>query len=264
MSETKPLTVFPAPDAFLQDARALVRHDPDLGGMLGLDQHSLRHDGELIVGVLAQALPGDAAVGFLRFAAPLAEPGGSLFDLLREDCRVTATRDQDPGGAVTSLLFANGLQNLLAYRFTHHLIGQGRANLAHALKTRFLRAFGADIMPEARIGRRVWIDHGLGLVIGQTAIIEDDVSLWHGVTLGTNLVDRGEGRHPQIRRGAIIGAGVKLIGPIEIGEGAVVASGAVVTENVPARALFIGAKGRILEGRARPPHELGIRIGELE
>jgi serine O-acetyltransferase len=264
MNETKPLTASPTPDAFLQDARALVRLDPDLGGLLGLELHALRHDGELIAGVLAQALPGDVAAGFLRLIAPLAEPGGALFEVLREDCRVTASRDQDPGGAVTSLLFANGLQNLLAYRFTHRLIEHGRANLAHALKTRFLRAFGADIMPEAWIGRRVWIDHGLGLVIGQTAVIEEDVSLWHGVTLGTNLVARGAGRHPKIRRGAIIGAGVKLIGPIEIGEGAVVASGAVVTENVPARALFIGAKGRILEGRARPPHELGIRIGVLE
>lgn len=255
---------FPAPDAFLRDARALLRRDPGLGALIGLDPDALPHDGALIAGVLAQALPGDVAGGFLRLAAPLAAPGGALFDLLREDCRVTAARDQDPGGAVTSLLFANGLQGLLAHRFAHHLLGQGRAAVAHALKIRFLRAFGADIMPEARIGRRVWIDHGLGLVIGQTAVIEEDVSLWHGVTLGTNLVDRGEGRHPKIRRGAVIGAGAKLIGPIEIGEGAVVASGAVVTEDVPARGLFIGARGRLLEGRARPAHELGIRIGELE
>lgn len=264
MNETMRSTAFPAPDAFLQDARALVLHDPQLSDLLGLDLEAMLHDGELIAGALAQALPVDVAAGFLRLAAPLAAPGGALFDILRDDCRVTASRDQDPGGAVTSLLFANGLQNLLAYRFTHHLSGAGRATMAHALKTRFLRAFGADIMPEAQIGRRVWIDHGLGLVIGQTAVIEEDVSLWHGITLGTNLVDRGEGRHPKICRGAIIGAGVKLIGPIEIGEGAVVAAGAVVTESVPAGALFIGPKGRTLEGRARPPHELGILIGELE
>lgn len=248
----------------VQALRSLLETEAGLADLLGFDPAQTPHDGALVAAVLAQALPLDIAKTFLRLTAAMAAPGAALFDILREDCRVTAERDQDPGGPVSSLLFANGLQALLAYRFTHHLVTLGRPTLAHALKNRFLRAFGADIMPEARIGRRVWIDHGLGVVIGQTAVIEEDVSLWHGVTLGTNLVARGAGRHPTLRRGAIIGAGVQLIGPIEIGAGAVVASGAVVTEDVPAGALFVGAKGRILEGRARTPQELGIRIGELE
>lgn len=249
--------------AMCEAAHRLIVKEPELGAFLGLVPEDIADDGALIVEVLAQSLPGDVANRFRELARPLAAPDGPLFQVLREDCMVTAIRDQDPGGAVTSLCFANGLQNLLAYRFTHQLLSTGRATLAHALKIRFLRAFSADIMPEAQIGRRVWIDHGLGVVIGQTAVIEDDVSLWHGVTLGTNLVDRGAGRHPKLRRGAVIGAGAKLIGPIEIGEGAVVAAGAVVTESVPAKGLFIGARGRLLEGRARPAHELGIRIGAL-
>ncbi len=248
---------------FREAACAFVRKDPDLVGLIGFAPGDVAHDGALIVETLAQSLPADAAQAFRRLALPLAEPGGPLFDVLREDCLVTATRDQDPGGAANSLFFANGLQNLLAYRFTHRLLTSGRAQAAHALKIRFLRALGADIMPEARIGRRIWLDHGLGVVIGQTAVIEEDVSLWHGVTLGANLVDRGAARHPKIRRGAVIGAGAQLIGPIEIGEGAVVAAGAVVAENVPPRGLFVGARGRLLEGRARPAHELGIRIGDL-
>lgn len=242
----------------------MLDQDPALRDVLGFDPVDFTHDGELVAEILARAVaPGRERDAVRILARNAFAPGSDLFDMVREDALVTATRDQDPGGAAASLLSANGLHNLLSYRLTHSLHEQGRAPLAHALKTHFLRAFGADIMPGARIGRRVWIDHGLGVVIGQTAVIEEDVSLWHGVTLGTNLVDRGPARHPRLRRGAIIGAGAKLIGPIEIGAGAIVAAGATVVENVPAGAIAVGPRGRILQGRARPASELGIRIGEL-
>lgn len=250
-------------DWLCKEAVALFTREPTLNGILGFDPLTLAHDGELVAEVLAQIVPEQVRASVRDFGRAAFDPEGDLFDVLREDALVTAVRDQDPGGAVTSLLFATGLQNVLAYRLTSTLWRQGKGATALALKTWFVRGLGADIMPQATIGRRVWIDHGLGVVIGQTAVIEEDVSLWHGVTLGTNMVDRGDNRHPRIRRGAIIGAGAKLIGPIEIGTEAVVAAGATVVENVPPRSIAVGGKARILEGRARSAAELGIKTGEL-
>lgn len=239
----------------------LVRREPPLRALLGYDPADLDDDTAFAAEVLARAIPAGAERDAVR-ALALAQ-FRSCEELVREDVAVTAARDRDPGGDITTLLFGNGLHALLGYRLTNALYAEGLHASAFAAKAHFLRAFGADIMPQARIGRRVWIDHGLGLVVGQTAVIEEDVSLWHGVTLGTNLVDRGACRHPRLRRGCVIGAYAQLIGPIDIGEGAVVAAGATVTEDVPPRSIAVGAKGRVLEGRARSLDELGIPVGEL-
>lgn len=245
-------------------ATRLVLQEPALPALLGYDPGALPDDAALIAEVLARAVPEGPVSSAVRDAATETfAVGGPLFVIAREDVIITALRDSDPGGAISSLLFGNGLQLLLSYRLTNALHQAARTAAALALKTHFLRAFGADIMPQASIGRRVWIDHGLGVVIGQTAVIEDDVSLWHGVTLGTNMVARGDARHPRLRRGCILGAGAKIIGPVEIGAGAVVAAGATVVEDVPAGAIAVGAKARILEGRARSAAELGIPIGEI-
>lgn len=249
---------------FCKAAKALVADEPGLADVLGFHPEQAEDDAALMAEVVSRAAQDAPVRQAIRDAAQHAfVPTGRLFPILREDVMITALRDGDPGGAITTLLFANGLHNLLGYRLTNATFATGRPATAHALKTHFLRAFGADIMPQSRIGRRVWIDHGLGVVIGQTAVIEDDVSLWHGVTLGTNMVDRGDARHPRLRRGCIIGAGASIIGPVEIGAGAVIAAGTVVTEDVPAGAIAVGAKVRILEGRARSAAELGIPTGEL-
>lgn len=242
---------------------ALVRREAPLRGLLGYDPGDLADNTTLIAEVLARGLPEGAERAFVREIAlhEFAEP--SLAVTIREDVAITARRDGDPGGEIATLLFGNGLHALLGHRLAHAVLGGGLTASAFALKAHFLRAFGADIMPQARIGRRVWLDHGLGFVAGQTAVIEDNVSIWHGVTLGSDLVTRGAGRHPRLRSGCIIGAHAQLIGPIEIGAGAVVAAGAVVTEDVPAGALAVGPRGRILEGRARPAASLGIPLGEL-
>lgn len=242
---------------------ALVRREPPLAGLLGYDPGEVADDAALIAEVLARSLPEGAERGFVREIAWRHFTSAPLATVVREDVAITARRDGDPGGEITTLLFGNGLHALLGYRLAHAVLGEGLTASAFALKGHFVRAFGADIMPQARIGRRVWLDHGLGFVVGQTAVIEDDVSIWHGVTLGSDLVERGASRHPRLRRGVIIGAHAQLIGPIEIGEGAVVAAGAVVTDDVPAGALVVGPRGRILEGRARPAEALGIPLGEL-
>lgn len=261
---TMPVPDDPDPRLFCDAAKALVAREPGLADVLGYRPDQALDDAALLAEVLCRASP-DASVrqAIRDLTLTIFAPAGPMFHLMREDVMITALRDGDPGGAICTLLFANGLHNLLGYRLTHALYAQGKTATALALKTQFLRAFGADIMPQARIGRRLWIDHGLGVVIGQTAVIEDDVSLWHGVTLGTNMVDRGDARHPRLRRGCILGAGAKIIGPVQIGAGAIVAAGTTVTQDVAPGAIAVGAKARILEGRARSAAELGITIGEL-
>jgi hypothetical protein len=182
--------------ALCEVGAALMRREAaPLRELLGYDPGGLKEDAALIAEVLARAVPEGPERGAVRTIAHQYF-SGPLGALAAEDVAVTARRDADPGGGIATLLFGNGLHALLGHRLAHAALDDGLTASALALKGRFLRAFGADIWPQARIGRRVWIDHGLGLVIGQTAVIEEDVSLWHGVTLGTDLVDRGDAPIP--------------------------------------------------------------------
>nr|WP_252192870.1 serine O-acetyltransferase [Rhizobium sp. CSW-27] len=119
-------------------------------------------------------------------------------------------------------------------------------DLALALKALFGRAFSTDIHPAARFGRGIWLDHGLGFVVGETAIIGDDVSIWHGVTLGSTLKDSGGRRHPRLGSGVTVGADAILLGGIDIGAGSVIAAGAVVLGDVQPETTVAGvpAKGK--------------------
>ena len=146
---------------------------------------------------------------------------------------ISAVRERDP--AVTCnmvpLLFLKGVHALIGYRIAHWLWGQGRELLALYLQNRMSEAFGVDIHPAARIGRGILMDHATSIVIGETAVIEDDVSLLHEVTLGGTGKSTGD-RHPKVRRGVLIGAGAKILGNVEIGEGAKVGAGSVVLKHV--------------------------------
>lgn len=135
-----------------------------------------------------------------------------------------------------------GFHMLTAHRVAHGLWGRGEHALAMAMKTA-AAALGADIHPAARFGQGIFLDHGIGLVVGETAVVEDDVCLWHGVTLGSTLMQSGE-RHPRIRRGAVLGAGATILGNIEVGEGAVIAAGSVVLSSVPPHTTVAGNPAR--------------------
>src|SRR5207249_1579597 len=115
-------------------------------------------------------------------------------------------------------LYFKGYQALQAHRLAHLLWRQGRQHLARYLQSRSSEVFAIDVHPAAQMGRRIMIDHGTSLVIGETAVVEDDVSLLQGVTLGGTGKECGD-RHPKVRRGVLIGAGAKVLGNIEIGEG---------------------------------------------
>lgn len=158
-----------------------------------------------------------------------------------------AVRDRDPAarGYSGPFLYFKGYHALQAYRIAHFLWTQGRQALALQLQSRMSEVFAADVHPAARIGRGILIDHATGVVIGETAVVEDDVSMLHEVTLGGTGKEMGD-RHPKVRRGVMIGAGAKILGNIEIGEGAKVGAGSVVVHPVPPHTTVAGVPARIV------------------
>jgi serine O-acetyltransferase len=168
-----------------------------------------------------------------------------LFAELREDIRATMERDPAARSAAEVVLFYPGFHARLAHRAAHALQTRGVPLLPRGLMhlTRFLT--GIEIHPGAVIGRRFFIDHGMGVVIGETAEIGDDVMLYQGVTLGGTSTQRIK-RHPTLRDKVTVGAGAKVIGGIEIGENARIGAGSVVVTNVPPNATVIGVPGHIV------------------
>jgi serine O-acetyltransferase len=139
-----------------------------------------------------------------------------------------------------------GLQALKSHRRAHQLYEQGHVLLARLISQRARHKTGIEIHPGAQIGRRVFIDHGDGVVIGETTIIGDDVTIYQGVTLGGTGKDIGK-RHPTIGSGVTIGAGAKVLGPISIGDGCKVGAGAIVLKDVPDNCTVVGNPGRIVK-----------------
>ncbi len=158
-----------------------------------------------------------------------------------------AVRDRDPAclGLSEPLLYFKGFHALESYRIGHWLWSEGRRSLARHLQNRISEVFAVDIHPAARLGEGIFIDHGTGVVIGETAVVEDDVSMLHGVTLGGTGKESGD-RHPKVRSGVLLSVGVKVIGNIEIGAGAKVGAGSVVLEDVPPHTTAVGVPARVV------------------
>jgi serine O-acetyltransferase len=160
---------------------------------------------------------------------------------------IKATRDRDPAcnSYSTPFLFYKGFQALQIHRVAHWLWVQERHSLAFFLQNQVSTIFGVDIHPAARIGCGIMLDHATGLVIGETAIVEDDVSILHGVTLG-GTGKESDDRHPKVRSGVMIGANASIIGNIEIGEGAKVGAGSVVMKDVPPHVTVAGIPAKVI------------------
>lgn len=231
--------------SLIEDAARLFHEEPALTALYGFTPDEVQSDADLLAAVLAGLVPDAQARRRVRDLAceAFAEDAESVV-LALEDLTATATRDLSTD-TLRVLLFAPGYQGLLSYRVSRALLMGRRETAAAAVKALLGRQLSVDIAPEAQIGRRVWLDHGLGVVIGRTAIIKDDVSIWHGVTLGSNFVSMGDRRHPLIGRGAVLGGHSIILGGIDIGENAVVAAGAIVTKSVPADKTVYGAKATI-------------------
>ncbi|HYC41571.1 MAG TPA: serine O-acetyltransferase [Noviherbaspirillum sp.] len=160
---------------------------------------------------------------------------------------LAAVKDRDPAcpNLLHVVLNLKGFQSLQAYRIAHALWNDGREALAFALSNQASVALGVDIHPAARIGSGVMFDHATGIVIGETSIVEDHVSILQNVTLGGTGKEHGD-RHPKIRTGVMIGAGAKILGNIEVGAMSKVAAGSVVLRPVPAHCTVAGVPARVV------------------
>jgi len=170
----------------------------------------------------------------------------AMFNHIKEDISIVFERDPAARTRFEILTTYPGVHALIMHRFSHWLwkadffwLGRFFSHIGRWLT-------GIEIHPGATIGRRVFIDHGMGVVIGETAVIGDDCTLYHGVTLGGTSWNKGK-RHPTLEQGVVIGAGAKVLGPITIGKNAKIGSNAVVVKDVPENATAVGIPARILE-----------------
>ncbi|XOV85742.1 MAG: serine O-acetyltransferase [bacterium] len=181
----------------------------------------------------------------------------TLLSAAEIDVLATYTRDPACDDLSTPFLFYKGFHALQAHRVAHWLWGQGRRTLAQFFQNQISVTLGVDIHPAARMGSGIMFDHATGIVIGETAVVEDDVSMLHGVTLGGTGKSSGD-RHPKIRKGVLLSAGCKIIGNIEVGTNAKVGAGSVVLENVPANVTVAGVPAKIVGALNNnvPAHEM--------
>ena len=200
----------------------------------------------LIRDVIGEAMAGDAEV------------------LKAAEIDILATYARDPAcdDLSSAFLFFKGFHALQAHRIANWLWREGRQTLAQFFQNQISVTLGVDIHPAARIGSGIMFDHATGIVIGETAVIEDDVSILHSVTLGGTGKSSGD-RHPKIRRGVLLSAGCKIIGNIEIGENAKVGAGSVVLNDVPANVSVAGVPAKIIGDHHDqvPAHEMDQNLG---
>jgi len=165
--------------------------------------------------------------------------------VLREDLEAARNRDPSARSLVEIALGYPGVHAIWFHRLSHRMWQEPRLRLLARLLSQTVRAVtGVEIHPGAQLGRRLFIDHGMGVVIGETAVVGDDVLLFHGVTLGGRSMSRGK-RHPTLGDNVTVGAGAKVLGPVEIGSGAQIGANAVVITDVPADHIAVGIPAKI-------------------
>jgi serine O-acetyltransferase len=260
-------TVDPVWLTIQQEAAAMASVEPLVAGLA----HSviLRHDSleDALSYRFAQKLgAGDVPEMVLREIADEAfasDPG--IGAAARAD--IVAVRERDPAcdRFLDPVLFFKGFQALVAYRVAHWLHNRGRTDLALYVQMRMSEVFSVDINPAARIGKGIMIDHAHAIVIGETAVVGDDVSMLHDVTLGGTGKETGD-RHPKIGAGVLIGAGAKILGNISVGAYSRVAAGSVVLHDVPPCKTVAGVPARIVgdAGCSHPSHSMNQLLVEPE
>lgn len=243
--------VAPTPDELWgtlhAEAVRAANREPVLGGLMALGV--LRHPGfgaalgALIARKLAdRSVPAEHLEDLARDA--LAEDPVALASATAD---LAAIRARDPAseGVLAPFLHYKGFHALQCHRVAHRLWRDGRRNLARFMQGRAAEVFAVDMHPAVPVGRGVFVDHGTGLVVGETATIGDDVSILQGVTLGGTGKECGD-RHPKVRDGVLLSVGAKVLGNIEIGRGAKVGAGSVVLRDVPPCATVAGMPARIV------------------
>lgn len=168
-----------------------------------------------------------------------------MFDAIREDIVAFKAKDPAATSTISVVLNSPGLRAIWAYRRQHWLWTRGHHGLARWLSTRSRRKFGVEIHPGAQIGRRFLIDHGMGIVVGETTIIGDDCMIYQGVTLGGTGKETGK-RHPTLGNNVVVGVGAKVLGNITLGDNVKVGGGAVVVKDVPPDCTVVGVPGHVV------------------
>ncbi|MFL0810430.1 MAG: serine O-acetyltransferase [Agarilytica sp.] len=180
---------------------------------------------------------------------------------VRADIKAVFDRDSACNSYLLPFLYFKGFHSLQCYRISHCLWSRGRQSIARFFQSHIAETFGVDIHPAAKIGKGIMLDHGTGIVIGETAVVADDVSIMQAVTLGGTGKEGGD-RHPKIGKGSLISAGAKILGNINVGEGAKVGAGSVVLEDVPPHTTVVGVPARIVGAPVSqsPAHEMNHDI----
>ena len=228
-------------------AEAAAREEPQLGSQM--NAVILSHDdlaGALSFQIARKLADGEMSAMSVRevcLSAFGADP--TMVEAAEADLEAVAERDPAIRNLLQPFLYFKGFQALQGWRVAHWLWGQGRETLAFHFQSRISELFQLDIHPAARMGKGLFLDHGTGIVIGETAVVGDDVSMLHNVTLGGTGAERGD-RHPKIGKGVLLGAGAKVLGNIRIGDYAKVASGSVVLKDVPSGCTVAGVPARLV------------------
>ncbi|WCJ32793.1 Serine acetyltransferase 4 [Euphorbia peplus] len=234
-------------DAVIQEAKFEAEREPILSSFLYASILSHNCLEQALAFVLANRLQNSTllATQLLDIISDVIMHDRGIQQSIRLDLQ--AFKDRDPAclSYCSALLYLKGYHSLQSYRIAHVLWNQGRRILASALQSRISEVFGVDIHPAAKIGEGILLDHGTGVVIGETAVIGNRVSLMHGVTLGGTGKDNGD-RHPKVGDGALIGACATILGNIEIGEGAMVAAGSLVLKDVHPHSMIAGIPAGVI------------------
>jgi serine O-acetyltransferase len=189
----------------------------------------------------------------------------SIGDAVRADLSAVFQRDPACHSYAQAFLFFKGFHALESYRVAHYLWTHGRKTMALFIQNRMSDLFAVDIHPAAKLGRGIMIDHATGVVIGETAVVGDDVSMLHGVTLG-GTGKQDEDRHPKVGRGVLLSTGAKVLGNIEIGEYSRVGAGSVVLKPVPPHTTVAGVPARVIgkAGSSRPSQDMDHKLPETD
>ncbi|PZX57175.1 serine O-acetyltransferase [Cereibacter changlensis] len=257
MPETKPRmsTIDPVWQRVCDEAVAAIQAEPLLGGLI---HSSLLHhpsmERALAYRFSLKLASGEMSEQILREIADEAfSRDPDLGQMARADIMAVFERDPACHRFLQPILFFKGYQAVQAYRIGHWLWTQGRIDLAYFVQMRVSEVFGVDIHPAAKVGRGLMIDHAHSIVIGETAVVGDNVSMLHSVTLGGTGKEDGD-RHPKIGNGVLIGAGAKVLGNIHVGHCSRIAAGSVVLHDVPPCSTVAGVPARVVgeAGCAQP------------
>lgn len=235
-----------------QETRAIAESEPVLASFL--QATVLKHDSLLsaLSFLLAEKLTCETTPALTlqevfneAFNSDSSISNSSIEEQVNEDLCALNQRDSACQGPSSAFLYYKGFHALQAWRAAHWLWENNRKSLALVLQNRISVTFGVDIHPAAKIGKGIMFDHATGIVIGETAVVDDCVSILQSVTLGGTGKESGD-RHPKVRRGVLIGPGAKILGNIEIGEGSKITASSVVLKDIPPHSLVAGVPAEVV------------------